>query len=183
MTSALLLIDIQNDYFPGGAMELVGSAEAARNASSVLSTFRRKGWPIIHIQHLSIRPGATFFLPDTTGADIRESVRPTPGETIIRKHFPNSFRDTALLEHLHSMNIRKLVITGMMTHMCVDATVRAAFDLGFSSTVVRDACACKDLCFDNETIPAQQVHGAFLAALQGVYAGVTETAVFCTTIP
>jgi nicotinamidase-related amidase len=179
MISALLLIDIQNDYFPGGAMELVGSTEAANEAAKTLAAFRRKGLPIIHVQHLSTRPGATFFLPGTAGAAFHQTVEPAAEETVICKHFPNSFRDTALLEHLRSRQVQHLVTSGMMTHMCVDATVRAAFDLGFSCTLLHDACATRDLVFEQQTIPARQVHGAFLAALGAVYAQMSSAGDFC----
>lgn len=126
MTIALLLIDIQNDYFPGGAMEVVGAPEASIQASKLLATFRLKSLPVIHIQHLAARPGATFFLPNTVGAEIHVSVQPQPAETVFKKHFPNSFRETPLLEHLRRNNISRLAIAGMMTHICIDTTTRVA---------------------------------------------------------
>jgi nicotinamidase-related amidase len=88
MTTALLLIDIQNDYFPGGAMELVEPENAAARAFRLLNDFRQKSLPILHIQHLATHPGATFFLPGTAGVSIHESVSPAAGEPIITKHFP-----------------------------------------------------------------------------------------------
>jgi len=96
MNAALLIIDIQNDYFPGGRMELVGSVAASLRARALLEAFRARGLPVIHVQHVSTRPGATFFLPDTDGVRIHENVRPAPGETVPTKHFPNAFRETAL---------------------------------------------------------------------------------------
>src|SRR5512134_1827243 len=120
MKPALLIIDIQNDYFPGGAMALVGSPDAGAQAGTLLQAFRRKGLPVVHIQHLSVRPGATFFLPNTPGAEIHPSVAPRAGEAVFQKNFPNSFRGTPLLEHLRTLDIQQLVIAGMMTQMCVD---------------------------------------------------------------
>ncbi len=131
MTTALLIIDIQNDYFPGGAMELVSAPAAANQAAKLLATFREKARPVIHVQHIAARVGATFFLPNTPGAEIHESVRPGRGEPVFQKHFPNSFRDTRLLEYLRNRDISHLVICGMMTHMCIDTTTRAAADHGF----------------------------------------------------
>ena len=96
MKRALIIVDIQNDYFPGGKMELVGMEEAANNARHALEMFRAKNLPIFHIRHLSNRAGATFFLPETDGAEIHESVAPQGGESIVQKHFPNSFRNTSL---------------------------------------------------------------------------------------
>jgi len=169
MTTALLIIDIQNDYFPGGRMELVGAEAAAAKARQVLQWFRQQKLPVIHIQHISLRPGAGFFLPDTPGAEIHSTVQPLPGELVLQKHFPNSFRDTALLESLRKQKVERLAVVGMMTSMCVDATARAAFDLGFSNILLHDAMATRDLAFAGQIIPAAHVHGAFLAALGAVY--------------
>src|SRR4051794_21470800 len=165
MTTALLVIDIQNDYFPGGAMEVVGADAAANQAARLLSAFRHRARPVIHMQHIATRVGATFFLPDTMGAEIHESVRPGPDERIFRKHFPSSFRETPLLEHLRSVQVSRLVIAGMMTHMCIDTTTRAATDLGFACSVAHDACATKALSFNGLQVPAGCVQTAYLAAL------------------
>jgi nicotinamidase-related amidase len=178
MKTALLLIDIQNDYFPGGRMELEGSPEASLRAGELLTLFREKNLPIIHIQHISTRKGASFFLPDTAGVEIHANVHPFPGETVIQKHFPNSFRDTELLPCLGETEVNRLVICGMMTHMCVDATVRAAFDHGFDCVTIHDACATRGLTFNGDEIPAVQVHGAFMAALSGIYAQVCASGEF-----
>jgi nicotinamidase-related amidase len=172
MTQALIIVDIQNDYFPGGKMELVGSNEAAGEAARLLSAFRRRGAPIFHIQHISTRPGATFFLPDTQGVKIHASVAPLAAETIITKHFPNSFRETRLLEALREAKIERLAIAGMMTHMCIDATTRAAADLGFECQLAHDACATRDLSFGGSKVAARDVHTAFLASLNGAFAKV-----------
>jgi len=167
--TALLLVDIQNDYFPGGRNPLEGSPQAASEARRLLEAFRLAGLPRVHVQHISTRPGATFFLPDTEGAQIHAEVQPVEGEPVFQKHFPNSFRETALLDYLKDQEIERLVIGGMMTHMCIDATTRAAADLNFECWLVQDACATKTLTFDGLTIAADQVHAAFLAAMRGTY--------------
>ncbi len=172
MTTALVLIDLQNDYFPGGAMELVGSNDAVAQAKALLLAFRERSLPIFHVQHISIRPNATFFLPNTTGVDIHRSVQPTVGESIIKKHFPSSFRETTLLEHLRAVNATKLIIVGMMTHMCVDTTVRAAADLGFECFLAQDACATRALQFSDHRVEAEQVQTSYLAALNGAFSQV-----------
>jgi nicotinamidase-related amidase len=172
MSKALLIIDIQNDYFPGGKMELEGSEAASLRAGELLAAFRTRSLPIIHLQHLSVRPGATFFLPDTEGVKIHASVAPADQETVIQKSFPNGFRDTRLLAHLQQAGIRELVITGMMTHMCVDATTRAAADLGITCSLAHDGCATRALAFGTTKVPAEHVHCSFLSALSGTYAAV-----------
>ena len=174
MKHALILVDIQNDYFPGGKMELVGIEAAAQKAQLVLNQFRTQNQPIFHIQHIAIQPGATFFLPDTKGVETHASVAPLKNERIIQKHFPSAFRDTPLLDELKEGNIDSLVICGAMSHMCIDTTVRAAFDLGFNCTVISDACATRALAFGNITTEAPQVHAAFMAALGSVFAQITE---------
>jgi nicotinamidase-related amidase len=172
--TALVVIDIQNDYFPGGAMELEGAEAAGVKAGEALSHFRAKKLPVIHVRHLSVRPGATFFLPGTRGAEIHSSVLPVEAETVVEKNFPNSFRDTQLKAALERLGVKNLVVAGMMTHMCVDASVRQAADLGYKVTLVADACATRAQSYGGETIPARQVHAAFLAALNGFYAKVVN---------
>ena len=172
MKPALLLIDIQNDYFPGGAMELTGMTQAAANAQKLLAACRQARRPIFHIQHLALGLDAAFFRPNTVGVEIHESLRPLPGEALIQKHYPNAFRETGLLEALKNTGVEEMIICGAMSHMCIDATTRAAFDYGFRCTVIHDACASRDLTFEGLTIPAAHVHGAFMAALGMRYARV-----------
>lgn len=172
MAHALLLVDIQNDYFPGGAMELVGMERAAARAAAALVSAREAGEAVFHVQHLAAQPGATFFRPGTPGAEIHPAVAPREGETVVQKHTPNSFRDTPLLDRLRERGITDLTLCGAMSHMCIDATTRAAFDLGFACTVRADACATRDLAFGGVAVPAAQVHAAFMAALAAAYATV-----------
>lgn len=172
---ALVIIDLQNDYFPGGRMELEGADAAAANAARALERFRKEGVPVIHVRHLSVRPGSTFFIPGTSGADIHAAVKPQGSEKVIEKNFPNSFRGTELERVLKDAGVKELVVAGMMTHMCVDASVRQAADLGYKVTLLGDACATRAQSFGGETVPARQVHAAFLAALNGFYAKVLPT--------
>ena len=175
MKQALIIIDMQNDYFSGGKMELVGTELAANNCTELLNQFRVRKLPIFHIQHISLQPGASFFLPETQGAAIHSSLAPQNSEEVIVKNFPSSFRETSLFKNLKKENIEQLIICGAMSHMCVDTTVRAAFDLGFSCIVAADGCATRSLEFNNQHIPAEQVHGAYMAALGMVFAEVITT--------
>jgi len=175
MTTALVLVDIQNDYFSGGNMALEGMDAAAANAARLLAGFRERGLPVFHVRHLSVRPGATFFVPGTPGADLHVSVNPAAGEPVVEKNFPNSFRGTSLLEQLRGANTDGVVIAGAMSHMCIDATTRAAFDHGLRCTVAADACATRALEFGGRTIPARDVHAAFMAALAVPYARIAPT--------
>jgi nicotinamidase-related amidase len=182
MTIGLILVDIQNDYFSGGRMELVGMEEAGSKAKDLLSLFRAKQWPTFHIQHIATGERATFFIPDTEGVETHDHVKPLPGDVVIHKHYPNSFRKTRLLEALKEAGIEQVVICGAMSHMCVDATTRAAADFGFDCTVIHDACATRDLEFGGKTIAAQEVHGSFMAALGAAYAKVMGLDEFLSNI-
>lgn len=178
MNSGLILVDIQNDYFPNGAMALHGMEQAAGKAEKVLQKFRRHGRPVFHVRHISNRPGATFFLPGTKGSEIYPGVAPKDGEVKIEKNFPNGFRDTDLLPRLQQAAVEEVVICGAMSHMCIDATTRAAADFGFQCVVIDDACATRDLEFRGDALAAGLVHSAFMAALSGSYARMLTAAEF-----
>ena len=182
MKAGLVLVDIQNDYFPGGRMELNGMETAGSTCSALLEFFRNRGWPTFHIQHISVNPGATFFLPNTPGAEIHDSIKPRSTDVLIQKNYPNSFRETDLYDLIKKSDVQQLVICGAMSHMCIDATTRAAADLGFRCTVIHDGCATRNLEFSGKTIPAEEVHGSFMAALGGAYAKVLSAAEFISSV-
>jgi nicotinamidase-related amidase len=179
--TALIVIDIQNDYFPGGRCELEGPMEAARQARKAMDAFRTQGLPVIHIRHESIRPGADFLLADSPGNQIHELVQPMPGEVVYLKHYPNAFKETPLLPYLQELGIKKLVIVGMMIFMCVHATARAACDLDFRCTVLHDATAAKAITFNGIDVPAAQVQTAFHGALAFAYAEVIGADAYLST--
>ena len=165
MKKALILIDIQNDYFPGGNCELVGITESGLKSRDLLTYFRENRLPLFHIQHVEQDADAEFFVPNSPGVEIHEIVKPTPDETIIQKHTPNSFLHTTLEANLRNEEIDHIVITGHMSHMCVDSTARAALDHGYRCTIIEDSCATYDMDFKGSSIPAAHVHGAFMQAL------------------
>ncbi len=172
MKKALLLIDIQNDYFAGGRNRLVNSEQAAEIAKLALDFFRRKNLPVFHIQHISLHEGADFFLPDSEGCKIYESVFPEQNEAVIVKHTPDSFLMTDLHQQLSHAGIGQLFVCGMMTHMCLDTSVRSAKMLGYEVCLLHEACATKDLVWNGEIIPSATVHKTFMASLAGIFAEV-----------
>ena len=178
MKQALIIIDVQNDYFTGGSMELDGMEAAADNCQHLLNRFRQKKAPIIHIQHLSVKPGSSFFVPGTSGCEINERVKPKAGEPVLEKDFPSAFRDSGLQDLLKNMGIEQLVVCGAMTHMCIDTTVRAAFDLGYNCQLISDACATRDLEFEGRTVPAPVVQDTFMASFNGLFAELSTTEEF-----
>lgn len=166
MKTALLIIDIQNDYFEGGKNPLVNPLAAAKKAYELLQCFREHGGRHVHIQHIEDDPNAPFFVKGSEGSDIHDAVAHFEGEPIVYKNEVNSFLNTNLLDVLKEWETERVVITGMMSHMCVDGTARAASDLGFKVIVAEDACATKDLKFGDTTVPADHVHKSFMAALR-----------------
>ena len=171
MKKALVVIDMQNDYFKGGNMELIGINEALLHTQKVIHFAREKKYEIFYIQHSSIGNHATFFRPNTDGVRLHKDLD-TTGVTIIEKHYPNSFRETTLHNALIDKGIKHLIICGAMSHMCVDTTVRAGFDLGYKIELLYDACATKDLVFKDETFKAEQIHKIFMASLDGRFCNV-----------
>lgn len=176
MSHTLVIVDIQRDYFPGGAYPLVGADDAAERAAVLLAHHRAAGGRVIHVQHESLEEGADMLVPGTPGGEIDPRVAPTDGETVVRKTFPNAFLETGLNELLGGAEASDLVVVGMMSSMCVDATVRAAADLGYAVTVAADACAAPDLEYDGTQVGGADVHAAFMAALASAYARVVPVA-------
>jgi nicotinamidase-related amidase len=183
VTRLLLLIDIQRDYFPGGRHPLVGPDAAADAAAGLLAAFRTAHERVVHVQHVWDAPDAAFFAPGTPGVEIDPRVAPVGDEPVIVKARPNAFLDTGLEALLRAAGPDEVVVAGMMSSMCVDATVRAASDLGFTVAVAHDACAAPELAFAGSTVSGEQVHAAFMAAL-GSYARVTDAeTLVAETIP
>ncbi|HSO97982.1 MAG TPA: cysteine hydrolase family protein [Solirubrobacteraceae bacterium] len=178
MSRGLLLIDIQRDYFPGGRHPLVGSDRAADAAASVLAVFRAGSEPVLHVQHAWEEPDAAYLKPGTPGFAHDDRVAPAEGESVVIKRLPNAFAGTDLERRLRGNGIDQLMVAGMMSSMCVDATVRAAVDLGFAVTVIGNACAAPDLEHAGVHVPGEHVHAAFMAALADGYAEVIEAESF-----
>lgn len=164
VNSALLLVDIQNFYFPGEGPGLVNAEEASMKAKEVLEIFRELSKPVVHVKHLASR-----------GFEIHPNVAPLTGEKIIVKEEVNCFLNTDLLEHLQEMKISRLVIAGMQTHMCLEAAVRAAHDFGFECIVIADACATRDLIYSGHMVKAEDVHASTLATISGGGYGIVTT--------
>jgi nicotinamidase-related amidase len=157
--TALLLIDIQEFYFPNGKVPLVNAEAASKQAAAVLGMFRSQNLPVIHIQHAG-------------GSPIHSNVVPRDGEKVITKKDANGFDGTDLLEYLKFLKVKRLVICGMQTQMCVEATTRAAYDLGFKCIVVEDACATRNLVYNRRTVFANDVQACAYAIMNGYYARV-----------
>ena len=166
--TALLIIDIQNFYFPGEGPGLIGAEEASLNAKEVLGIFRAQHQLVVHVRHKAAR-----------GFEIHKNVEPIANEKVITKEEVNSFVGTDLLEYLKGNNISRLVVIGMQTQMCMEAAVRAGHDYGFECIVIQDACATRDLTLMGKTVKAEDVHVSTLAAINdGGYGKVLDLSSF-----
>ena len=177
---ALIVVDIQNDYFPSGKWPLVGADAAADSAAQVIEAFRKAGDLLVHIRHESTEADAPFFVAGSEGAELHPKVRNRADEPVIVKHHINSFRDTELKALLDQHGIEQLLVVGSMSHICTHAIARAAADFGYDTTVIHDACATHDVEFNGVKVPAAQVHAAFMAALAFGYGAVISTEAFLT---
>ena len=144
---------------------------AAATAARLLAEARAAGDLVVHIRHEATAE-APFFRPGSTGAEIAPVVAPQSGEAVLVKHRPNSFLGTGLETLLRDAGIETVTVCGAMSQMCIDATTRAAVDMGFKVTVVADACGARAMAFNGVEVPAEAVHAAFMAALGSSYAKV-----------
>ena len=173
--SVLIVIDAQREYVDG-KLPLSGVKPALREIAALLERSRKAGVPIVHVQHRG-RPGGAFG-PDTGGFVIADEAAPAGTETVIEKSLPNAFAGTALGTTLEGIGRKQLVVTGFMTHMCVEATARAALDHGFRTTVVAAATATRDLPdpLTGEAVPAGEVQRNALTALSDRFATIAADA-------
>ncbi|WP_229007534.1 cysteine hydrolase family protein [Methylophilus sp. Leaf408] len=173
--SGLIVVDLQNEYLPTGKLPLSGIEAAAANAAKVIAHARKNGVPVFHIRHEFANGEAPVFVPGTDGVNIQPTVAPVGGEPVIVKNHINAFRDTDLKQNLDAQGVEEVIVVGAMSHMCIDAAVRAAVDMGYVATILHDACATLDLEFDGVTVPAAQAHAAAMAALAFGYGSVIST--------
>jgi nicotinamidase-related amidase len=168
LKTALLIVDIQNFYFPGNGPGLVNAEQASLAAKEILQIFRDKKQLVVHVRHKSVK-----------GSEIHKNVEPLSNEKVITKEEVNSFQGTDLLEYLRSNKINRLVIIGMQTQMCLEAAVRAAHDYGFECVVIQEACATKDLNFAGKVVKAEDVQtSTFATFINGGYSKVIEMKTF-----
>ena len=173
--TALIIIDLQNDYFgsiKGAKWQLDKTEEAAQNALKILTKCREKNMKIVHVRHEFESEEASFFTPNSNGSKIHESLTPKEDETQVLKHNVNAFKDTNLKAILDESNIRNVIILGAMSYMCIDAVTRAASDFGYKCFVAHDACATSDIEFNGTKIEAKTAHATIMAALSFAYANV-----------
>lgn len=172
--SALIIVDAQNTYTEG-VMKLDGVDAAMQECKKLLDRFRNAGRPVFHIQH-DAGPGSPYDIKDHIG-QIADIVAPIDGEPVITKAYPNSFAHTELEKLIKATGTNNLIITGFMSHMCVNSTARGAFSLGFTPTVVASATATRALPskVTGNILSSDQVQEVALAALSDLPSAVVAS--------
>ena len=170
--AALVLIDLQNEYV-AGPIALPDANSAIASAGRLLARARDSGTAIFHIAHKG-RPGGLFDRSADRGA-IVSALAPRPGEPVIEKGLPNAFAGTDLQAQLSATGRKDIILVGLMTHMCVSSTARAALDLGYRVTIDADACATRDLPDGRGgAVPAATVNDVALVELSDRFAIITR---------
>lgn len=174
---ALILVDIQKGFYNleywGGQRN---NPNAENNAAALLTIWREKKLPVIHVQHCSTNPASPLNAANEGNA-FQEIVMPAAGETIIKKNVNSAFIGTNLEEQLVASGISTLVIAGLTTDHCISTTTRMAGNLGFETIVIADATATFNKKGHNGTnYPAQLIHETALASLHNEFAQIVTTA-------
>lgn len=166
--ASLVLIDLQNEYL-AGPIALPGAEAAMTNSAKLLSRARDAGSPVFHVAHRG-KAGGLFDRGADRGA-IAANVAPRAAEAVIEKEQPNAFAGTELRNLLSAAGRKNIILVGLMTHMCISSTARAATELGFRVTIDASACATRDLPDGKGgAIAAQVIHEVALAELSDRFA-------------
>lgn len=161
MKRALLVIDVQNEYFTG-RMPVSYPAGSFDNILKAVDAAKQAQIPVILIRHGSPQPDATVFVKGSAGWEIHAALSAKAHLRIIDKHLPGSFTGTELEECLRSLGVDTVVITGYMTQMCCDTTARQAVHLGFSAEFLSDATGTLDIANYAGSVSAADLHKAIL---------------------
>lgn len=166
--ATLVVIDAQNEYV-AGPIALPGVGPALGAIADLLAQARAAGAPVVHLAH---RAPAGVFVEGTEGAEIAPQAAPKDGEPVFKKELPNGFTNPDFGPTLEKLGRKNLILTGFMTHMCVDSTARAAVDLGYGVTIVENATASRALpgVIGKSARSAQEVHDGALSNLADLFA-------------
>ena len=166
MHAALIVIDVQKEYFaPWGQWVLPSGEEALPNIRTLIETARAAELPVIHVVHERLDPQSNVWRPGSEGVEMHPAIQVLPGEIALKKHVPGSFTGTPLDAHLRRFSVDTLIVCGFMTFMCCDTTTRQASERGYKVLFASDATGAKDLVLGNRTIPYQEVHDVTLAVM------------------
>jgi nicotinamidase-related amidase len=174
--AVLLVIDVQKGMDDYAERYHRNNPALEANIARLQQAWRDSARTIIHVQHLS-REANSPLRPGQAGVEIKDEVRPLPGEPVVQKSVSSAFIGTTLEADLRRRGVTTLVVVGMQTNMCVSTTARMAGNLGFTTYVVSDATAT----FDNtgptgKRYPSELLHDVALADLHGEFSTVVDTA-------
>ncbi|MRS21007.1 isochorismatase family protein [Enterobacteriaceae bacterium RIT692] len=173
--TAVIVIDIQNEYFPGGKMPIPDGMQALNNSKRLVAFAHKNNMPVFFVQHLGEADGP-LFAKGSRFAEFHKDLQPAKGDRVISKATPSSFVGTDLQKQLDSLGIKQLIVTGLMTHMCVSSTARDAVPLGYSVIIPEDATATRDLAtWDNKVVDHKVLQQAALAGVADVFAEIKTT--------
>ncbi|HUO61640.1 MAG TPA: cysteine hydrolase family protein [Candidatus Acidoferrales bacterium] len=162
--TALLVIDVQLAMFQSSKKKPYLGDEFLARLSKLLHAARSVGVPVVYVQHSSKRGP---FVPGKPGWAIHPEIAPHPGEPVVDKHTPDSFKNTELKSVLDELGVHRLIIAGMQTEYCVDTTTRSAFSHDYEVVLVGDGHST----FDTAQLPAESIvahHNATLHAFARV---------------
>ncbi|HUP27140.1 MAG TPA: cysteine hydrolase family protein [Chloroflexia bacterium] len=173
--TALIVIDVQKGLDEPYWGER-NNPEAEQNMARLLQAWRQQRWPVYHVQHRSKNPRSPLR-PDYPGNEIKDIVKPEPGEPVLQKRENSAFIGTDLEAMLRSANQRTLVLTGLTTDHCISSTARMAANLGFETIVVSDATAAFDRRspISGKHYTGEEIHDVELTALSGEFATIFDT--------
>ena len=168
---ALLVIDVQNDYF-SGPMQITYPPASFENILRAMDAAQEAGMPVVVIQTAIPRPDAKVFRRGTPGWELHPEVARRPYDVVMDKELPGSFTGTNLEEWLREHGIETVVICGYMTQMCCDTTSRQAVHLGYKVEFLSDATGT--LAFQNSagSVTAEELHRAILVVQQSRFSQV-----------
>lgn len=173
--AVLLVVDVQKGMDVYAKKYNRNNPELEKNIARLQSAWRKSGRPLIHVQHLSTEPQSPLR-PGQPGVEIKDEVRPLPGEPVVQKSVSSAFIGTTLESDLRRRGVTTLVVVGMQTNMCVSTTARMAGNLGFTTYVVSDATATFDNTGPNgQRYASDLLHNVALADLHGEFSTVVDT--------
>ena len=173
-TIALLVIDVQQ----GLALPSLGlrnNPQSESNIAKLITAWRDRNLPIVHIQHCSTEPDSPLR-PELPGNAFKREVQPLAEEQVFRKAVNSAFIGTGLEQFLHDSDISQLVIVGLTTDHCVSASTRTASDLGFDVTLISDATAAFERSgYDGVHYSGDEIHRVNLVSMDGEFCRIRST--------
>ena len=174
-TTALLVIDFQNEYFTG-RMPIPDGMKALENTQRLIKFADKEHIQVIHVQHIA-PAGAAVFATDGKTVDFHPLMRPRSQDKLVQKTSVSVFASTDLDAQLKKAGVKTLIITGLMTHACVAGAARDAAPLGFNVIVASDASATRAITrLNGQSVDKDALHQSALAEVEDTFGDVMTTA-------